>query len=194
LIIEDGIYDFLTTGGLSSMTAFAPERVIHITSLAKAIAPGLRIGYAAAPEGFVGRIAGGVAATTLMVPAILAETAALMIENGSGAACAERQRAEATERSRIANALLSEGQCLSPATFNTWLPLPPPWTAADFVAEARKNGVVVTPGGSFAIGKPRLEAVRVSLSAVPTRESLERGLRILAGLLRVLPEASTVTV
>lgn len=194
LIIEDGIYDFLAPSPLPPLAGLAPDRVIHITSLAKSIAPGLRIGYAGAPEGFVGRIAGGVAATTLMVPAVMAETAALMIENGTGAACAERQFAEASERRRIASVLLSEGRCLSPASFNTWLPLPAPWSAEDFVAEARKNGLCVTPGGSFSVGKPRLEAVRVSLSAVPTHEALERGLRILAGMLRVLPETSTLAV
>ncbi len=194
LIIEDGIYDFLAPTALPPLTRFAPDRVIHITSLAKSIAPGLRIGYVGAPEGFVGRIAGGVAATTLMVPAVMAETAALMIESGAGAGCAERQFAEASERCRIATTILSEGRCLSPASFNSWLPLPPPWSAEDFVAEARKNGVCVTPGGSFAIGKPRFEAVRVSLSAVPSRDALERGLRILAGMLRVLPETSTLTV
>lgn len=194
LIVEDGIYDFLAPDRLPPLSRFMPERVIHITSLAKSIAPALRIGYVAAPEGFVGRIAGGVAATTLMVPAVMAEAATLMIESGVGADCADRQLAEARERRRVATAMIAEAQCHALAAFNVWLPLPAPWSADDFVAEARKNGVCVTPGGSFAIGKPRLEAVRVSISAVPTRDALERGLRILAGMLRVLPETSTVAV
>lgn len=194
LIIEDGIYDFLAPEALPPLTGFAPERTIHITSLAKSIAPALRIGYVGAPEGFVGRIAGGVAATTLMIPAVMAEAATLLVDSGTGAACADRQRDESAARRRIATGMLGEHTCASPAAFNIWLPLPPPWTADAFTAEARKNGVCVTPGGSFAVGRPRLEAVRASISAVPSREELERGLRILAGMLRVLPETSTLAV
>lgn len=195
VVIEDGIYDFLLADPVTPISRFAPERVIHITSLAKSIAPALRIGYVAAPEGFVGRIAGGVAATTLMVPAVMAEAATVMLDSGVGAECAARQRAEAAVRCRLATSTIAEAVCRSPAAFNVWLPLPPPWTAEDFTAEARRNGVCVTPGASFATaGKPRLEAVRVSISAVPTREALERGLRILAGMLRVQPDGNMVAV
>lgn len=194
VIIEDGIYDFLQPEPVPSLTGFAPDRTIHITSLAKSIAPALRIGYVAAPEGFVARIAGGVAATTLMVPAVMAEAATVILESGAGADCAARQQAEAAARCRLATATIAEAVCRSPAAFNVWLPLPSPWNAETFVAEARRNGVCVTPGASFAAARPRLEAVRVSVSAVPSRETLERGLRILAGMLRVQPDGNTVAV
>lgn len=189
VIIEDGIYAFLNPSAPPPLAALAPERTLHMTSLAKSVSPALRIGYVAAPDGLVARVAGGVSATTLMVPAVMAEAATQLIEDGGAADCAERQLAEARRRRALATGILGAGTCRGDAAFNLWLPLPPPWRADTFVAEAKGNGVALSPGGSFAVGRPRYEAVRVSISAAPDHDSLARGLRILAGMLRSSSEA-----
>lgn len=194
IIIEDGIYAFLDPEAPPPIAALAPERTLYMTSMAKSLSPGLRIGYVAAPEGLVARVAGGISASTLMVPAVMAEAATLMIEDGTAAACAERQRAEAVKRRQLATATLGEALCKAPAAFNLWLPLPPPWRAEGFVSEAKRNGVALSPGASFAVGKPRYEAVRVSISAAPEHQALQRGLRILAGMLRTSAETVVPTV
>jgi DNA-binding transcriptional MocR family regulator len=66
--------------------------------------------------------------------------------------------------------------------------LPEPWRATDFERAAGVRGVVVIAGDAFAVGQtPAPAAVRVSLSAARNREELERGLRVLAELLREAP-------
>lgn len=194
ILVEDAIYAFLDAALPPPLAALAPERTLHVTSLAKSVAPALRIGWVAAPEGFVGRIAGGVGATTLMPPAIMAEAAAVLVENGTAARCAEAQRSEALARRALAAEILGAARALSPASLNIWLPLPEGAAADGFVAEARRNGVALTPGTSFAVDRPRYEAVRVSISAARDRSELERGLRIVAGMLRVTPENVCTTV
>ena len=71
-----------------------------------------------------------------------------------------------------------------PTSYHLWLLLPPPWRSSQFVAAARERGVAIDPGSAFAVDRDQApHAVRVSLSAASSRERLQRGLRILAGLL-----------
>lgn len=193
-IIEDGVYSFLEAEAPPPIATFAPERTLYITSMAKNLCPGLRIGFVAAPEGLVARVAAGINATSVMVPALLAEVAAMLIEDGTVAASARAQREECSARRRLACAKLGETACQGRSAFNLWLPLPPFWRSQDFATEARRNGVAVTPSESCAVGKPRYEAVRISISAPKDANELASGLRILAGLLRVPPDAACVAV
>ncbi|HYD30521.1 MAG TPA: PLP-dependent aminotransferase family protein, partial [Azospirillaceae bacterium] len=48
-VIEDGLYAFLHQHAPLPLAARVPERTVYLTSLSKAVAPALRIGYAAAP-------------------------------------------------------------------------------------------------------------------------------------------------
>ncbi len=181
VIVEDGAYAFLADG-TPPLSALAPERTIHVTSLAWVLAPALRIGFVAGPKHVTGRIAAGVAATLLMTPTICAEVVAALIEDGTAAACAESQRAEAAARRRLAAEILGEDSVRSAALFNAWLTIPPPRDAAGFAAEARRRGVVVTPGAACTVRQPSHQAVRVSISAPADRATLAAGLRVLADL------------
>ena len=59
-----------------------------------------------------------------------------------------------------------------------WLPLPAPWTAADFVARAAMAGVIVRPSQDFcAPGQPVPQGVRIGLNCRMPRDRLEAALR-----------------
>jgi len=67
--------------------------------------------------------------------------------------------------------------------------MPEPWCADDLVAQARHRGVVVTPPGTFAVGRgPVPHAVRLCLGAARDRERLTAALTTLAELLAAPPE------
>ena len=66
-IIEDDIYGILLEEPAPlPLATFAPEHTIYVTSLSKAVAPGLRIGYTAPPQHIVERVGAAVRASCWM--------------------------------------------------------------------------------------------------------------------------------
>lgn len=195
MIIEDGVYRFLDPAPAPTIASLAPERTVYISTLTKSVCPALRIGFLAVPEGLAARVDAASAAATVMAPLILAEAAAMLIEDDTAGRCAERLRRDCAQRQAMARAIL--GSACHPgveSAFNLWLKLPPPWRAQDYVAEARRNGVAIAGGDAFAVGKASYEAVRVSLTGAGDEAALQRGLRVLAGLLKVEPDHHQTTV
>lgn len=188
-ILEDDIYGFLVKNGPAPLVAHAPELGFYLASLSKAIAPGLRMGYAAIPSEYVQRVSTSVRATTIMASPPMAELAARWIADGTGERLSAQYRTESLVRQAIAREVL---QGLSydayPAAFHGWLTLPEHWAAAHFAAEVRQRGVVITPAEVFAVGKPVPRAVRICVSAARDRDELRRALAIIAELARGMPD------
>jgi len=193
-LVEDGIYAFLADDPPEPLWALAPDRVVYLSSLSKAVAPALRLGFAVAPEPLLNRINNNVSASTMMVPMVLAEVAAMLMEEGSAAEVMGRQKAEARERVRMAVEAFGGRYAPPGPSFNLWLPLPPQWRADAFAAEAYRRGVVVAPAGSFATTHRVPEALRVSVSAPRDHEELRQGLKVLADLLASSPASVGMTV
>lgn len=71
------------------------------------------------------------------------------------------------------------------------LELPAPWRSRDFVQQAEQRGVQVVSEEKFVVAQHRApQAVRLSVSCAWSRQHLEKGLQILAELLRQQPEPS----
>ncbi|MBM3525608.1 MAG: PLP-dependent aminotransferase family protein, partial [Alphaproteobacteria bacterium] len=137
VIIEDDIYGFLPPSSPLPLAAYAPEITLHIVSLSKAIAPGIRIGFIAAPSAFHDRLAGGLRASLWMAPPVLAEVAARLIRDGTARKLAERQREEVVARQAIARRILAGATMMAPPhSLHLWLQLPEPWRREEFVAAA----------------------------------------------------------
>ncbi len=191
-LIEDDVYGFLPDEPLPPLTALAPANAYYITTTSKSMAPGLRIGYVAAPEGRVDRVAAVIRASTWLIAPLLAELASDWIEGGEADAMVAWKREETAARHaaalRILGPWLPPG---SPRSFHLWLPLPEPWRTEEFVAQARARTVVVSPSEEFVVGRESApHAVRVCLGATASRARLEEGLRRLAELLEEGPKPS----
>lgn len=187
-IIEDDVYGFLLDERPDSMRAIAPDITLYITSLSKAVAAGLRIGYIAAPRALVPVLAGAIRANLLMTSAVAAQVASELIASGAAAEAAAAQRLQARARQQIAAAELVGLQFIThPQAFHGWLALPEPWRSEAFVARLAERGVVVTPGGAFASGEPTAESdthVRLCLCAITDPERLTTALRIVREVAR----------
>ncbi len=194
ILAEDGIYAFLDEHAPPPVWTLAPERCVYMTSLSKALSPGLRVGFVAAPEHLQQRIAAAVAATTMMVAATLTEVAAMLIEDGSAERSAIEQRAEAAARMDMARAILGPERCPATPADHLWLVLPHGWRSDAFAAEASRRGVLVTQAAAFALGPRVPKAVRVSISAPRDRDQLRTGLDVLARLLADSPDRLALTV
>lgn len=194
VIVEDDVFGFLLDG-VEPIQAFAPEQTIYLTSLSKSVAAGLRLGYLVAPPALMPRIESTVRALQYSVPPLPAEVATRWIADGSADRFVERQRSEDAARQRIARSILPAAAVAGhPASEHLWLVLPEPWRRDDFLAEARRRGVLVTGGDAFAVGRGSSpHAVRIGLCMPAERDEVARGLRILADVLAA-PVTTTLSI
>ncbi|WP_162918850.1 PLP-dependent aminotransferase family protein [Taklimakanibacter deserti] len=195
ILIEDDVYGGFIETALPSISSFAPEHSYYATSLSKIVCPGLRIGYIATPPGRARDLIPGLGATTWMAASLSAEIAYRWIEDGTADRLAQVQRDELRKRQALAGEILAGQSFRSlPTGLHLWLDLPEAWRAESFVAQLRAQGAAVTPAEAFAVGHgPSRHAIRVSLGgATPSRTELQKGLEILADLLRGRPAASYV--
>jgi DNA-binding transcriptional MocR family regulator len=149
-----------------------------------------------APRAMVPRIAASIRATTWMAAPLMAEIASQWIKDGTAERIVKRKRQEAAARQRLAATVLGRFRSQShEAAYHLWLQLPDPWRSETFAEEARRRGVAVTPAQSFVVGRAATpHAVRVCLGAPADRQHLEKGLRILAGILETSPHAEIAVV
>ena len=193
IIIEDDVYGPFLENPPPALSSFAPEQSFYFTSLSKSICPGLRIGFLAAPPGRIEELIPGLGATTWMVSMVPAEIATLWIRDGTAERLTAWQRQEMGRRQKLASQILEGFDYTSlPTSLHLWLPLPDCWRAEGFVAQARARGLAVTPAEAFVVGHVAApQAVRISLGgATPSRTELQRGLEIVADLLRERPAAT----
>jgi DNA-binding transcriptional MocR family regulator len=185
-LVEDDVHGLLPTERPAPIAALAPELSYYLTSTSKALAPGLRIAYVAAPPADVPRLAATLRATTWAVAPLTAAVASLWISNGSADAIVAARREEARARQALARESLAGFDFdAQPEAYYLWLRLPEPWRSESFTAEARARGVLVTPAEAFGIGRAQPpHAVRLCVGAARSRETLGRGLAGVAALLR----------
>lgn len=193
-VIEDGVHRFLNPTAPPPILVHAPERCLYLSTLSKSVSPGLRTAFAAVPPALRGRFDAAIGALSLSLPAMLIEIASLMIEDGSAQEISARLRREVAARADMAVQILGERVRPQVPAYNVWLPMTAPWRSADFVAEALRHGVSIAPTETFAVGRPGVDGVRLSISCPPEREELRRGLDILARLLDNAPAPLGVTV
>ena len=184
LIIEDDAHGVLVAPHLPSLAQFAPSRTVTIGSLTKAVSAGLRVGFIAAPDHLVGRIASAVRTTCWMATPRRRRSAP------AGSSTAPRQgsapinvpksaaaRRWSSRRSRGLEARTDEG------CYHYWITLPEPWRASELAAELETHGVVVKAAESFAVGRIGVpQCIRASVSG-PGDDALIEGFQRLAGAL-----------
>jgi DNA-binding transcriptional MocR family regulator len=182
LAIEDDVYAFLAPG-IVPLAALAPERVLYVNSLAKSVAPGLRIGALTVPDHLRDRAAGAMRSTGWMASPLLAATAVQLLRAGSVVELAARKRAVAEERSRLAHEVLGSRLAGLPErmpAFHLWLPLSRP--PIEIITEAAANGVVLALP-SEAPGCPAPRGLRICFGAIEQEQDLRRAFGALAEIL-----------
>jgi DNA-binding transcriptional MocR family regulator len=119
-----------------------------------------------------------------MAPPLMAALAARWIAEGTLEALTAQIRQENHARQTLAAEILGRDRfAADPCGHHLWLPLPPPWRAADFAEQAGRSGVSIVPSVAFTVGGAPVEAVRLSLGVALDRPTLEDALKLLAGLL-----------
>lgn len=188
VIVEDDVYGPLTSRRVPQIASIAPETTIYLTSTSKCMAPGLRIGYLAAPLPLIERLGLPVRATVWMAPPIEAEIARQWMSDGTVDRIVEELRIESIERQSMASNILGINASGYDGCFLIWLPLPRGWRVSEFVAECGRQGVDISGADSFAVEPlPIPDAVRLCVGAPPTRAVLEKGLHVVRSVLQSAP-------
>jgi DNA-binding transcriptional MocR family regulator len=185
-IIEDDVFGFLMPEAPPPIQTLAPDITLHISSLSKSIAPGLRIGYLVAPSRLMPRLEGTMRALNYAVPPLMSELASRWIEDGSADRFADAQRRECLIRHAMAQEILRDCPVIAVPSVgqHLWLKLPEPWRREDFVSETRQRGVMLTGADVFMVGRGAApHAVRIGLSMPTRREDVRHGLEVIAELL-----------
>lgn len=196
-IIEDDVYGFVVEDRPVPLAALAPERTIFIASASKCMAPGLRVGWLAAPPALIERFADALHAVSVNNPRLNQEIIRQWIEDGTAARLVERLRDEAAFRNELAKQAFDGLNLRShPASLHCYLELPAPWQPNDFTNQALGQGVRIASCTSFVPdNRPNPPPwVRISLAPSPDRAQLVEGLNRLRSLIERGPGARRAVV
>lgn len=166
LILEDDAHGVLALDRPPPMSVFAPERSILISSLSKAVAAGLRVGYLHAPAPLVSRLATAVRTTCWMATPMTLELASRWIDQSIAKDLLQRQVAEIIRRKKLVSGLLAGLHFKShPESPHFWIEVPAPWRAVEIEAELQQKNYLISTSEAFAVGRQVVgQFVRVSVS------------------------------
>lgn len=194
-ILEDDAYGRLPAAPLPPLAALAPDITWHVASLAKCLAPGLRIAHLVAPSPRAAAQARGtLRATASMASPLTAAIATRWIETGCALAVLNAIRAETRARRDLAR-VLRDYTAPAPEGFHLWLTLPTGWSRGEFAARMSGSGIGVVGSDAFHVGaQVPPEAVRIGLGGPIGRPRLAAALERIGDLLAAAPALSSSVV
>lgn len=183
-LVEDAIYAFLDAEPLPAVANFAPSRSFHISSLSKAISPGIRCGFLSVPRAQMASFCDVLRALHWMPAALPFAAATELIRSGAAFELAETQRAIAQRRQvLLAQALHGLEFSSGASSYSCWLTLPQAWRADSFTRAATARGMSVSAGDFFAVEAQGSRQVRLSVMGIADDASYARALAYLRALL-----------
>ena len=196
ILIEDDVFAPLKAERPTPIAKSAPNHTVYVTSLSKAVAPGLRVGFLHVPVSLAPALRHAVNMSVWMVPPMTLEVAARLILDGTAAKLATQQREAAARRQLLArNALGHVEFAADPDGFHLWISLPENWRADTFRAQCARHDVLVSEGRSFAAhANDAPEAIRICLSHEADETRFKQGLQTVANLLRQAPSESALEI
>lgn len=193
IIIEDAINSLLTAKPLPPIAAYAPENVVHIVSLSKTVAPGLRLAFITTPEAYRKQMEVVLYSMNITVSPFMAELAARMIYDEVAEKIAQKRRIYTQEQNAVVDRCLDGYRILGDHDSNfRWLLLPERFTGESFELCAYHAGVQVYAAERFAVGKTIPErAVRMAITAPEDAAQLEEALKTIRSLLESSQDEAT---
>ena len=198
-VVEDAVYSGLRFDGprVKSMRNDAPAHVVHVESLSKTVAGGLRIGWLAAQGPVLARLAQLKMNSDLHTPALTQFIAAELL-NGEGYEEHVRESAAIYKGRRDAMIAALQRHLADVATWtvpagghNLWLTFDRPVDERLLYAEALREGVTFLPGGAVQPDQTARTSLRLSFSIVAP-ERFDEAARRLARALRAVQRRDRV--
>jgi len=191
LLVEDDPYGHLyfESEPPASLQKLCPDRVVHLGTFSKIVAPGLRMGYVIAPDEIINMLAQAKQAADLHSQAYGQAILAELAEMGVIERQEERTRNLYRRRAEMMLGLLK--RYMPPRVewsppkggMFVWLTLPAGIDTLDLFEYAVEKGVAYVPGPVFSASGGLANSLRLTFVSVP-EEQMEEGLRRLAVVLR----------
>lgn len=185
LIIEDEAHGVLADKRPPSIQSLAPECTILLTSVSKALAPGLRVGWMTIPSPLVHRVKCAIRAANWMPTPLMLAMATFMLENGTAMVLRGQQNTEVARRKLIVSPLL-DGLvfCTDVGCPHFWIEIEEPLRAANISAQLNSSKVLVSSSETFAVGRGAIpQFIRASVSGARSDEELIKSFRSIQILL-----------
>lgn len=188
-LLEDDIYAFLNQEIVPAITNLVPEKSFYISSLSKAISPGLRCGFIKAPQSQVSHVSEYIRTMVWHASAFMFECAQRLIDSGMAFDMATEQKMIAQRRQAIAQQMLSQTlpdvifQCQA-SSYHIWLTLPPSWQVEALVQTAKEHGILLSSGVFFEAQGKQSSCIRISLMAIADDAAFQSGLTQLVNLIK----------
>jgi DNA-binding transcriptional MocR family regulator len=181
MLIEDDVYGPLDPQ-VSPIANLIPERTYFAASIAKCIAPALRVAYLLAPDPSTEqKMRGGLQATMQMPPSLMVALLTHWLRSGVANDIIKAIRNEAAARQQLATRFLKGiAFAARPASHHLWMPLPKHLDGPDLLAHLRRNGLAVVGEEAFAVNDAAPRGLRVSLGAARNRAELSQALHVLS--------------
>lgn len=188
-LLEDDIYAFLNPEILPAITNLVPEKSFYISSLSKAISPGLRCGFIKAPQSQVSHLSAYIRTMVWHASAFMFECAEQLIQSEMAFKMADEQKAIAEHRQVIAQQILDQylphlDYQAQASSFHLWLTLDDTWQAEELVQTAKEHGLLVSSGHYFDVTNKGSQCLRISLMAISDEAMFRAGLIQLASLIK----------
>jgi 2-aminoadipate transaminase len=191
-VLEDEVYAGLRFDGRRTpgLRAQAPAHVVHVESLSKTVAGGLRVGWLAAQGPALARLARLKMNNDLHSPALTQLVAAELLRGGYEEhvrSCADvyRHRRDAMLEALDRHLGDAATWTVPVGGHNLWVTLDRPVDERLLYAEALREGVTFLPGGAVQPEPTGRTSLRLSFSLVPP-ERFDEGARRLARALRAV--------
>ena len=187
-VIEDGASNLALSKTNPSIYNFAPDNTLFIGSMAKAIAPGLRLAYIAAAPKYRAALADALYNINLMPSPFLLELATRMLASHLSDELRESNRSHVVHRNKIFNKEMRGFNCRgTDECLFRWVVLEDGTDCDRLEALAMEQGVELFAASRFTVGKTRPpSAFRVSVTSPNTDDDLQKGLTILKEILNTL--------
>ena len=163
-------------------------RVIHIGSLSKSVAPGLRVGFVVASPLVIQELRSIRRLVHRHPPVNIQRGLAMFIDRGYYHSYIRQVSKTSQERARIFEQAMSRllpsakvAHCEGAASF--WIELPTGTDASLLCAEMATHSVLIESGERFFFGEPRRNYLRMAVSQIPA-EKIEPGIEKVARALR----------
>ncbi|OBA62277.1 GntR family transcriptional regulator [Mycobacterium sp. 1100029.7] len=164
VIIEDGTYAFLEPHSGPTMYTLAPERTVHVASLSKNVATGLRFGFVVTPDEYVLRAKQAVRTSSWGTSSLVSTLVTNWLTDGTVARLEKQRRSDAQERQQMAHRALDGLQYQAHSScYYGWLTLPE-HVRGDYVAhELADEGILVSTAEAFCVTSHPPNALRLAL-------------------------------
>lgn len=195
-LIEDDPYGALDHAGAKHATCLSMDgaNVLYLGSFSKILSPGIRLGYMVAPLRVIRQLELAKQASDLHSSSLLQRLVFEIVKDGfltqHVAACQSLYRNHAQAMgAALERHLHGLAQWIVPqGGMFQWIELTPGVDAAKLLERAIEAGVAYVPGAPFYAEQPQTNTARLCFST-GTAEQIERGVGLLAGVLREVRDA-----